>query len=238
VDARERRPQIRSGAATRPGRPLASFDVPPPRKQLPSLDLVLDVLRHGRDERRAHFEALDQKAGLALGFAGVLITLSRGIGEPWRTAGVLLAMVSGATALGAFWPRQLPMLDSAREYVHAPLTQTRLALLDATITMNVQADRALARKAGRLKTALSAMALAVLVLGTGAMATPRGGTDGRGGGRGSVRAVPAAPADARGLASHQRDGEAAGAPVVVAVVAEEASERPAGGSVGEHARGP
>jgi hypothetical protein len=81
----------------------------PPRDRidLPSLRLVLDVLRVGRDERLGHFDALDQKAGLTIGFAGVLVTLSNNITEPWRALGVLASVLATELALSSFWPRRL-----------------------------------------------------------------------------------------------------------------------------------
>jgi hypothetical protein len=75
--------------------------------------LVLDVLRAGRAERRAHADGLDPKAGLALGSAGLLATLRNDIAQPWRTMGSVAAVLAVGFALWSFWPRQFRTLDPA-----------------------------------------------------------------------------------------------------------------------------
>lgn len=137
------------------------------QQDLPSLTLVLNVLREGRDERRGHFEALDQKAGLVLGFAGVLITLSDSVTEPWRALGVAAAAVAGGFALAAFWPREYEVLDNVRAYLRAREAQTQLVLVDTLTEMNLRTDRVMGTKARRLKNSLVALALAGCLLGVG-----------------------------------------------------------------------
>lgn len=44
--------------------------------RLPSLDLLLELVQRERDKQLAHLDALDNKAGIVLGFAGLLITLA------------------------------------------------------------------------------------------------------------------------------------------------------------------
>lgn len=117
----------------------------------PSAPLVLDVLRSGREERRAHFDSLDQKAGLALGFAGLLVTLSNDIVQPWRFLGASASIVAAGLALWSFWPRKVPVLDNARKYLAAPEHQTRMALVDALHEMDGLTDRLSETKARRLK---------------------------------------------------------------------------------------
>jgi hypothetical protein len=41
----------------------------------PSLDLLIEINQSERDAQLSHFDSLDTKAGLVLGFAGVLIGL-------------------------------------------------------------------------------------------------------------------------------------------------------------------
>lgn len=110
----------------------------PDLEDLPSLGLVLDVLRAGREERRGHFDALDQKAGLAIGFAGVLVTLSNDISEPWRALGVVASVISAGLALSSFWPRRYEVLDNVRDYLAAPEPQTQLVLVDTLALMNLR----------------------------------------------------------------------------------------------------
>lgn len=171
---------------------------PRARQPLPSLALVLDVLRSGRDERRGHFDALDQKAGLALGFAGVLVTLSNDIAEPWRALGVVAAVLAAGLALWSFWPRKYEVLDNVRDYLAAPEAQTQLVLVDTLGLMNTRTDRAMGQKARRLKAALLALSLAVLMLGVGVIVNHSGGSHaGRGDTGGSTSPGPTAAPSAR-----------------------------------------
>ncbi len=41
-----------------------------------SLDLLLDTVRQERSAQLSHFDSLDSKAGIVLGFAAALIALS------------------------------------------------------------------------------------------------------------------------------------------------------------------
>ena len=159
------------------------------RDDLPSIGLVLDVLRAGREERCGHFEALDQKAGLAIGFAGVLVTLSNDISEPWRALGVVASVISAGLALSSFWPRGYEVLDNVRDYLAAPEPQTQLVLVDTLAVMNLRTDRSMGAKARRLKAALVALALAVVMLGVGVIWNHPGGSDGGTGHKGGVPAA-------------------------------------------------
>ena len=50
-------------------------DQPPELPPLPSLELLFDQVGSERETLRAHGESLDAKAGIVLGFSGVLIGL-------------------------------------------------------------------------------------------------------------------------------------------------------------------
>jgi hypothetical protein len=69
-----------------------------------SLDVISEEVRVEREAQQRYFDALDAKAGILLGFAGILIALARGDG-PAILAGRLVAAISGVLALAAFWPR-------------------------------------------------------------------------------------------------------------------------------------
>ena len=145
-----------------------------PGMELPSLDLVLSLLRDSREQRRAHFDALDQKAGIALGFAGVLVTLSPSVAGPWRQVGVVLAVVSGACSVAAFWPREFEVLDNPRKYLAAQPQDAALVFVDTFQEMNERTDKTLGNKARKIKCALVLLAGAVAVLAVGVI-MPRGG---------------------------------------------------------------
>jgi hypothetical protein len=159
---------------------------------LPSLSLVLDVLRVGREERRAHFDALDQKAGLAIGSAGVLVTLSNDIVEPWRALGVVASVISAALALSSFWPRRYEVLDNLRDYLATPEAQTKVVLVDTLALVNLRADGLMGAKARRLKAALLALALAVVMLGVGVVWNSGGSNGGKAHRSSGTAATPAA----------------------------------------------
>ena len=79
--------------------------------RLPSLDILLELVQSEREKQLAHFDALDNKAGIVLAFSGLLITLAPDIPIAFRVLGVLAAVVSSALALSAFWPRRFPVLE-------------------------------------------------------------------------------------------------------------------------------
>jgi hypothetical protein len=88
----------------------------------------------------------DQKAGLAIGFAGVLVTLRHDISEPWRALGVVASVISAGLALSSFWPRRYEVLDNVRDYLAAPEPQTQLVLVDTLALMNLRTDRSMGAK--------------------------------------------------------------------------------------------
>ena len=94
------------------------------RQHLPSLELVLEEARSERQAQLVHFEALDARAGVILGFSGALVALTPERGGLVVALGRLFAVLSGITALGSFWPRRYSVTDlrSLRDkYLTAPL---------------------------------------------------------------------------------------------------------------------
>lgn len=61
----------------------------------PSLDLPLELVQVERDKRLGHFDALDGKAGIVLGFSGSLITSASEASTVFRIGGVLGAAFGG-----------------------------------------------------------------------------------------------------------------------------------------------
>jgi hypothetical protein len=53
-------------------------------ERLPSLDLIASLVEVQQDHQLRHFDGLDNKAGIMLGFAGVLVAIADGF-EPWRS---------------------------------------------------------------------------------------------------------------------------------------------------------
>jgi hypothetical protein len=133
-----------------------------PRPQLPSLDLVLEEARSERQAQLVHFEALDAKAGVVLGFAGALVALAPDRAELLIVAGRFFAVISGIAALGSFWPRAFWLTDlrSLRDkYLTAEEAFTKLNLVDATVAEAAQVRDVLIRKSRLLKGAMVALAV-------------------------------------------------------------------------------
>ena len=57
--------------------------------RLASLDFLLELVQSERDKQLAHFEALDNKAGIVLAFSGLLITLAPDVPMVFRVLGSL-----------------------------------------------------------------------------------------------------------------------------------------------------
>ncbi|HEY8115407.1 MAG TPA: hypothetical protein VIH70_03240 [Actinomycetota bacterium] len=135
-----------------------------------SLDLILEEVRSERDLQLSHFDAIDTKAGIVLGFAGALVALAPRGAELLLDLGRALAVACGFTCLSAFWPRRYwstnlrPFRD---KYLAAELEFTKIHLLDTQIGMADRMSGILASKAMRLKLAMIALALAVFLTAVG-----------------------------------------------------------------------
>lgn len=132
---------------------------------LPSLGLLgeeasAEVAAH---ERR--YDALDTKAGVLLGFSGVIVALSAGnLNGALAHIGTAFAGMAAILAGVAFVPRRFPtiaLLTLRDKYLTAEEEFTRLRLLDTRIAMYRQVQDRLKWKA-RLVTA-SALILGVAV---------------------------------------------------------------------------
>jgi hypothetical protein len=145
---------------------------PPP---LPSLELVAAQVARERETMNAHAESLDTKAGVVLGFAGLLVGLGA-TAQAFVSAdlafqiGLGAAVLAALSAAFAFLPRKYPVVEvlQLREFLTAPEAETRLTLLDVQIDMVVEAANLVKRKGGHIKfaVALLAIAAALIVAGT------------------------------------------------------------------------
>jgi hypothetical protein len=70
----------------------------------PSLPFLIGLVQQERDKQRAHFDSLDGKAGITLGFAGLLVTLAPGLPLGY-TVLVVVAASAAAALSGAFEER-------------------------------------------------------------------------------------------------------------------------------------
>lgn len=129
-----------------------------------------------RETMNSHAESLDTKAGVVLGFAGVLV----GLGATAQgfisnrflfQAGLVAGVAAGALAAWAFLPRRYPVIEVFRlreRYLTAPEQMTQLHLLDTQIEMVRQAADLVRRKGRRVKAAVVCLAgaAASVVAGT------------------------------------------------------------------------
>lgn len=140
---------------------------------LPSLDLVASRVEVQLDHQLRHFDGLDNKAGIVLGIAGVLVAIADGF-EALAIAGRIGAVGAALLALWAFLPRKYPVLDTRKlrdRYLRADSGFTKLHLLDTQIRMEERASALLDRKAFRLRLAVGLLALAVFLVAAGMLLT-------------------------------------------------------------------
>ncbi len=138
-------------------------------RRLRSLDPILEEVRSERAAQLRHFDALDTKAGIILGFAGALVALAP-TGELIVDLGRLAGAVSGIVALWTFWPRgywSTDLLQLRDLYLTAEPEFTKLNLLDTQVGMSRHLSRVLKGKAQRLKWAMGFLALAALLTALG-----------------------------------------------------------------------
>jgi hypothetical protein len=139
------------------------------RRGTKSLEVILEEVRIERAAQLQHFDALDSKAGIVLGFSGAVAALAPsrhlvvGIGR-------LIVVLSALSAIWTFLPRtfQLTNVYNLREkYLAAHPDFTKLNLIDAQISMMKSAKDLLESKAFRLKLAMGFLALGVILIAVG-----------------------------------------------------------------------
>lgn len=134
-----------------------------------SLDLRLQTVSSERAAQLSHFDALDAKAGITLGFAGGLIAVSPDLAVVPRGIALGLLALSAASAAASFWPRRLPALQvgNLRRYLHAEAEFTKLTLHDTYLAMVQEGWEAAQRKVRLLRLAMASLALAGVTLAVG-----------------------------------------------------------------------
>ncbi len=147
----------------------------PAQPALPSLSILLEQVASERATMDSHAESLDTKAGVVLGFTGVLV----GLGATAQAmisengvfqAGLGVAVAAALLATWAFVPRRYPVLEVQvlRGNLTATEAETQLELLDTQIEMVREAAVLVRRKGLRvgLSIACLAAAAALVVIGT------------------------------------------------------------------------
>lgn len=138
---------------------------------MPSVEVVAGRLEKALDGRLRDFDSLDGKAGMVLGFAGVLIALSGRRQSIVATIGLVLAGVAAIGAVAAFAPRRHPDIDPERlsRYVHAEREFTVMHLVDTHVLMVQRSFELLERKDRRLRAAMGCLVVAILLLAVEAL---------------------------------------------------------------------
>ena len=144
---------------------------------LPSLDVVAEQVAAERETMNSHAESLDSKAGVVLGFAGVLV----GLGATAQSAiseevvfqvGLGFAVLSALLAAASFVPRRYPVLEVARlreNNLTAPVEETKLELLDTEILMVEQAASLVKQKGRGVRASVVTLAVAAALVVAGTM---------------------------------------------------------------------
>jgi len=139
------------------------------RQALQSLDFILGETRAERGAQLQHFDGLDAKAGILLGFSGAIVALAPA-DAPLLGLGRVAAVPAGLASLWAFWPRQFDTLDLytlRQKYLSAELRFTKLTVLDTQVAIIESAAAFLNGKAKRVKLAMALLAVAVVLIAIG-----------------------------------------------------------------------
>lgn len=145
-------------------------DAPNPR----SLEVLGAEVREQLAAQLRHVEALDAKAGVLLGMAGLLVALAPSATTAWVDAGRWAGVVSASLALLAFLPRHPPLVDVRAfrtSYLTADPAFTRLALLDSYLVMLEDAEVVRDQKSRRLMASIAALLVAIMLACVGFVGT-------------------------------------------------------------------
>lgn len=144
--------------------------------RLESMDVVrseLDVERAAQEKRS---ETVDSRAGIVLGFSGVLAGLALNSKSAWAVPGALVAAASAVIAASVLMPRMHANIQPRGlygGYVTKPAEATKRAVLDTRIVDYESNKEQLDAKLGRLELAVgllvTAIILVVLALGVATM---------------------------------------------------------------------
>lgn len=130
----------------------------------------------------SHAESLDTKAGVVLGFAGVLVGLGT-TAQPTVSSGILFkvglgfAVLAALLAAVAYIPRRYPVIEVGRlrtSNLTAPPEETKLELLDTEIVMVQEAADLVRRKGRRLQASVVSLALGASLVVAGILVAAGG----------------------------------------------------------------
>lgn len=141
---------------------------------MPSLEYLSKEVQAEREAYVRHFDGLDTKAGVLLGFSGVLVALATRSSSPLGALAAFAALLAVIFAFSAYAPRQSPVLDMLHireRYLTADERFTRLHLLDTKVVMIQEFAGILREKALRLKIGLVLLGVSGSLLLAGQLVT-------------------------------------------------------------------
>lgn len=139
---------------------------------LPSLELLHDEAIRAEDAQLRRGDSIDGKAGLILGFSGVVGGLALGRDNLASRLTAVPAVVAALLALRTFLPRSFPMLNPRQmrdRYLMTDPRTSRLRILDTRIEIVTKTREILDEKAKRLKQSAWALGVAVISAGVAAI---------------------------------------------------------------------
>jgi hypothetical protein len=138
--------------------------------QYPSLDIIRRELEFEVASQERRGASLDTKAGLILGFAGVIAGFAKDLPRWWLPPALLLAVAAGGTAVRALFPR-IAASVRPQQLRNRHLTkaehETALILLDTRIVLYEQDEERLKLKLKWMKVAVVLLFCAVALVGAG-----------------------------------------------------------------------
>jgi hypothetical protein len=138
---------------------------------LPSLDVVREELEAERTALEKRSDGADTRAGIVLGFSGVMAGIAVNSKSGWAVPGLLVGVAAAVLAVRVVWPRTQTTIDPRAlrgRYLAAPELRTKQAVLDTRIVDYEFNRDQVATKIKRLKAAYAALAAAVVLTLLGA----------------------------------------------------------------------
>ncbi|HYP23899.1 MAG TPA: hypothetical protein VEV43_10015 [Actinomycetota bacterium] len=136
-------------------------DAPEPK----SIEVFLAEVHDQLAAQRSHVESLDAKAGVVLGFSGLLAAVAPDGNALWMDLARGAAIFAGIFALFGLLPRGYAVVDLRafqRDFLTAQPTTAQLVLFDTQL--NVLADTAgvIDHKSRRLRASIAALLVAII----------------------------------------------------------------------------
>jgi hypothetical protein len=141
-------------------------DAPTPK----SIEILEGQIRDQLATQRSYVENLDAKAGVVLGFSGLVVAVAPANDTVWVDLARLAGVLSGVIALFVFLPRDYPVVDLRafrRGYLTAEPTAGLLALVDTYLNVLDHAAGVIDHKSRWAKGSIAALLVAIMFVFAG-----------------------------------------------------------------------